>query len=303
MSATRVFRVDPRLVHATLMNAWVPAVGATQIIVADRITEEDPRLKTIMQMSAMDQVRLTFTNEESVYAILAGLPATAPVIVLFTSVQTAERAVIAGLKLDELNIGHLPEAPGRRPVLPAVHLGDEDLAVVRRLKERGVEVYLQPLPRDPRCSPFATPISLAPPSSSGEYMAMSATPLPRVTDRRTPLPGTLSAVPPPENCARAKLRVVNERGLHLRAAHALVQLASTLTEQEVRVGRHGELVNAKSLLGLTTLGAGCGALVEVIVTGPHAADAMAQIKDLFDNGFDEDVAYTGVDGEDEDDAT
>jgi phosphotransferase system HPr-like phosphotransfer protein len=50
-------------------------------------------------------------------------------------------------------------------------------------------------------------------------------------------------------------------------------------------------VNAKSLLGLTTLGAGCGMLVDVIVSGRNTTRAMNLIRDLFSRGFDEGVFY------------
>jgi phosphocarrier protein len=83
---------------------------------------------------------------------------------------------------------------------------------------------------------------------------------------------------------KATLEVVNERGLHLRAAHVLAQLASKL-EADVSVGKGTNLVNAKSLLGLTTLGATCGTKLDVVVTGAGARGAMEAIRDLFATGF------------------
>ena len=85
---------------------------------------------------------------------------------------------------------------------------------------------------------------------------------------------------------KAQLEVVNERGLHLRAAHVLAQLVSGM-EAEVRVGRAKELVNAKSLLGLTTLGAVQGTMLDVEVEGPKARASMDRIKALFASGFEE----------------
>jgi phosphocarrier protein len=82
------------------------------------------------------------------------------------------------------------------------------------------------------------------------------------------------------------LRVVNERGLHLRAAHALAHLAANLQEN-VQVAHGPDFVNAKSLLGLTTLGATCGTVLDVVVTGPDPAGAMDKLRALFASGFDE----------------
>src|SRR5688572_20472356 len=143
-----LFRVDPRLIHATLMNAWVPELGAKLIIVADEEVVAQPRLRTILEMSAMD-TEVVFTSEQEVRLVLTrpDLPST---IVLFSSIPAVLQAMKAGLRLRELNIGHVPEAPGRKPLHPAVYLGPDDYDLIRRLEQSGVEVYVQPLPRDER---------------------------------------------------------------------------------------------------------------------------------------------------------
>src|SRR5687768_16621595 len=111
-TVTRLFRVDPRLVHATLMNAWVPATGAEQIIVADSHVTNDPRMRAIMEMSAMDLLGLAFVPEEAAKQEVERHPISTRLIVLFSSLESAERAIAAGLAVDKLNIGHLPEGPG-----------------------------------------------------------------------------------------------------------------------------------------------------------------------------------------------
>jgi phosphotransferase system HPr (HPr) family protein len=266
MTAT-FFRVDPRLVHATLMNAWVPAVGAKQIIVVDTEVASDQRARNILAMSAMD-VPIEFVREEDAKQV-TNLPELGPRIVLFVSLPSAERALAAGLTMRELGIGHLPEAPGRVPVLPAVHLGANDRAVVRRLERRGVDVYIQPLPRDERI--------LVSELEAGRAPAARAMSEPRPTPE--PTPTKLHRL-------SAKMRVINERGLHLRAAHALAHLAANLQEN-VQVANGPDFVNAKSLLGLTTLGATCGTVLEIVVTGPDPASALEKIKALFASGFEE----------------
>jgi phosphotransferase system HPr (HPr) family protein len=277
-----LYRVDPRFVHATLMNAWVPATGATRIIVADREAVRSMRLRTILEMSTMDLVSLEFVDEEELPGVFQRTPS-APTIVLFGSIEGAERAVNNGLSMKELNIGHLPEAPDRRPVLTAIHLGPRDLDLVKGLEARGIQVYLQQLPRDPRTSPFADGVA----AIARSVQTVEPTQRPSLRPRSLSSP---SHVPAKMTRIEEKLRVVNERGLHLRAAHQLAHLAGTLKE-EVQVGRLGEFVNAKSLLGLTTLGAGCGTRVDVVITGPNPDAAARAIRDLFARGFDEGVAF------------
>jgi phosphocarrier protein len=81
--------------------------------------------------------------------------------------------------------------------------------------------------------------------------------------------------------------ILNQRGLHARAAAKFVKLANQY-EAEIQV-RRGELTaNGRSIMGLMMLSAGLGNDVEVTVGGPQAEAALAAILDLIGRKFDED---------------
>ena len=81
--------------------------------------------------------------------------------------------------------------------------------------------------------------------------------------------------------------ILNQRGLHARAAAKFVKLANQY-EAEIQV-RRGELTaNGRSIMGLMMLSAGPGNDVEVTVGGPQAEAALAAILDLIGRKFDED---------------
>ena len=267
-----LFRVDPRFVHATLMNAWVPATGARWLLIADADVMNDPRRRTIFEMSTMDAVRLWFTPESKVAERLAEVDEPGPGIVIFASLASVLRAMRGGLEMERLNVGHVPAGPGRTEVHPAVHLGTGDQEMIRQLEASGVQVRIQPLPDD---APVAA-VGSTPP------MPASANPFAPPPSG----PSSIAADPEDERPDRAQavLEVVNERGLHLRAAHVLAALANELAAQ-VRVGWGDEMVNAKSLLGLTTLGAGRGSRLTVVVEGEGAEGALERIRVLFSMGF------------------
>ena len=80
--------------------------------------------------------------------------------------------------------------------------------------------------------------------------------------------------------------IVNERGLHARAAAKLVQTAGRF-QARVTVARGGEEVGAGSIMGLLMLAAGPGSDVAISATGADAAEAMAAIVKLIEAGFGE----------------
>ncbi len=83
-----------------------------------------------------------------------------------------------------------------------------------------------------------------------------------------------------------KLIIVNKLGLHARAAIKLVRLASQF-KSDIQVKRKQNEVNAKSIMGVMLLAASKGNEIELIVDGVDEVTALAQLKDLINNGFGE----------------
>ena len=81
--------------------------------------------------------------------------------------------------------------------------------------------------------------------------------------------------------------ILNQRGLHARAAAKFVKLANQY-EAEIQVRRGEQTANGRSIMGLMMLSAGIGNDVEVTVGGPQAEAALAAILDLIGRKFDED---------------
>lgn len=83
-----------------------------------------------------------------------------------------------------------------------------------------------------------------------------------------------------------RIRIINQLGLHARAAGKLVRLASKFSS-DVTLAVDGTTANARSILDLLTLGAGYGKFVDIRVEGSDEDAAIAEIEELFKNGFGE----------------
>ncbi|HTT74371.1 MAG TPA: HPr family phosphocarrier protein [Candidatus Binataceae bacterium] len=88
------------------------------------------------------------------------------------------------------------------------------------------------------------------------------------------------------NSLAATLEVKNKLGLHLRAASVLSQVAKDF-QSAIIVSYGNQEVNARSVIQLMMLGAAHGAKLKIKVQGPDAAEAMAAIKSLFEQRFNE----------------
>jgi phosphocarrier protein HPr len=85
---------------------------------------------------------------------------------------------------------------------------------------------------------------------------------------------------------RRTVEICNERGLHARASAKFVKLASTY-DAEVRVGRDGSMVDARSIMGLMMLAAGIGSSIDIEAEGPDAEVAVEALSALVECRFEE----------------
>ena len=81
--------------------------------------------------------------------------------------------------------------------------------------------------------------------------------------------------------------IVNKLGLHARAAAKLVQAANRF-KSEIALEKDGQTVNGKSIMGVLMLAAAQGTEVTVRCEGADAAEALAAIAALIEDGFGED---------------
>ena len=81
--------------------------------------------------------------------------------------------------------------------------------------------------------------------------------------------------------------VVNQLGLHARAAAKFVHLAARF-ESRVRVGRDSKVMDGKSIMGILLLAASRGTTLTVFAEGPDEARAVDALVELVESGFGED---------------
>lgn len=98
-------------------------------------------------------------------------------------------------------------------------------------------------------------------------------------DEATPAGGSDD---PTASHAAASVTLRNKDGLHARPAAEFVKMASTFAAKVVVNGK-----DAKSLLGIMSLGLVKGAVVELQADGPDAEDAIGALESLIESGFGE----------------
>ena len=82
--------------------------------------------------------------------------------------------------------------------------------------------------------------------------------------------------------------VVNQLGMHARAAAKFVHLATGF-QARIRVGRHGREMDGKSIMGLLLLAAARGTMITISADGADAQAAVDALAALVEAGFGDDI--------------
>ena len=83
-----------------------------------------------------------------------------------------------------------------------------------------------------------------------------------------------------------EIKVTNRAGIHARPAAMIVQTASRY-DSRIMLGKDSEAINAKSIMGIITLGAGYDTVLKLSVEGSDEQEAADAVATLFENRFQE----------------
>ena len=92
---------------------------------------------------------------------------------------------------------------------------------------------------------------------------------------------------------KKRIKIMNPQGLHARPASVFVKIANRF-ESEVSVKKGGEKVNGKSIMGLMTLAANKGSILEIETSGPDADKAMQELERFLMNDSEENLKKDGA---------
>ncbi len=85
---------------------------------------------------------------------------------------------------------------------------------------------------------------------------------------------------------RCTVTIINETGLHARPANQFVQASKNFTS-DITIKKGDASVDAKSILGVLTLGAGKGSEIIIEANGEDEEKAVEALAELIESGFKE----------------
>jgi PTS system mannose-specific IIB component len=142
-------RIDDRLIHGQVVEAWLPALAARRVLVLSDAAAADETQAQIMAMALPDSVSLEIVAEKDGAAAFQRA-AQDPEKVLVLAAGPAEILALAraGAAIRSVNVGGLHHAAGRVQLGRAIFIDDRDAAALRELSERGITLEGRAVPSE-----------------------------------------------------------------------------------------------------------------------------------------------------------
>lgn len=144
-----LFRIDDRLVHGQVVEAWIPHVKAEAVVVVSEAAAGDETQKALMALALPDAISLRVLSPgEAAAHLLSPDCAKKRTLVLVPSPHEVLALVEAGVAVKTVNVGGLHYSAGRIQLGRVIFISDEDRATLRELARRGVVLEGRAVPSD-----------------------------------------------------------------------------------------------------------------------------------------------------------
>jgi mannose/fructose/N-acetylgalactosamine-specific phosphotransferase system component IIB len=140
-------RIDNRLIHGQVVEAWLPYLKVARVVVADDESSESPLIRAAMGLAVPStiEVEIQPLSEVDFQALEADGRKT---LLLVRDVKAVVEAREKGLPVQHVNLGNVHFGSGRRQVSPSVFLSQAELIQLKMLAEQGAEVEARGVPTD-----------------------------------------------------------------------------------------------------------------------------------------------------------
>ncbi len=142
-------RIDSRLVHGQVLEAWVPYVNADCVVVANNEVAGTSFQCMVMQAAVPSSLKLIIGTLEETASILSSAELLKKrVLLLFSKSEDALRVRQLGASFTKLNLGNMHSSVGKDRYTCTIALDQHDIEKLQQLEDQGVSIVSQCVPAD-----------------------------------------------------------------------------------------------------------------------------------------------------------
>ncbi len=145
----KLTRIDDRLVHGQVAFTWTPSLGVDCLLIANDKVVKDEFQKMTLNLAKPSGIKMliksiadaaTFLNDERSKPL--------KILVLVNNVKDAAALVALVPEITSVNLGGLRSKDGSKLISKAFAVNEDDIAIIRDLLEKGIELEVRQVPTD-----------------------------------------------------------------------------------------------------------------------------------------------------------
>ena len=137
-------RVDDRLVHGQIVQAWLPELNIDEVVIPCSKEQEKHINKKLLRLSLPFEYDLAVLETENCVAYMTN--SDKRIFLLMESLQDFQRLVEDGLQIKSLNIGGMHFKEGAQKLAEHVFLDEKDKTTLKILTDLGIAVETRAVP-------------------------------------------------------------------------------------------------------------------------------------------------------------
>lgn len=142
-------RIDNRLVHGQVGVTWTKTLGANLILVANDEVAAEPLQQKLMKATAESSgAEIRFFSLEKTIQIISRAADRQKIFIVVKTPKDARKLVDGGVPIEELNVGNMHFAPGKKELTKKVYVDQNDKDDLHYLAAKGINVYIEDVPGD-----------------------------------------------------------------------------------------------------------------------------------------------------------
>ena len=141
-------RIDERLIHGQVATQWLNLIAANTIVVADDKIPTDNFMTMILKAVCPRNSQLHILTASEAAEFLKGEPGTERISLVTKGPEAMLKMIEEGCEFEEIILGNMGNAPGRKMFNRNVAASDEEVECFRQIINKGVPIYQQMVPAD-----------------------------------------------------------------------------------------------------------------------------------------------------------
>lgn len=140
-------RVDDRLIHGQIVQAWLPQLNVDEVVIPCTKTNREHLNSGLLRLSLPYEYELTILEVEKVAGYIAKFPQKR-LFLLLSCLQDVADAITNAVPLRSVNIGGMHFKEGAQKLADHVFLDTQDRRLLKLVRDLGIAIETRAVPND-----------------------------------------------------------------------------------------------------------------------------------------------------------